>query len=253
MGNLILLVGKPKTGKTVSVCTWPKPMRVLDFDLGMESIKHAKGPDGQLVVKDQDKIEITELYKNQATNLSFVTSQKGVGSPPDFAAKAMDVITEYNKIMTDLHTDPKGIQTLVLDPVTSMFRLWKEAILYQNKIPNLRIADYGTLEGVLTRQFIPNLKALNDKIPWIILVDHEDVDTNEEGLVQGEFPIGPSRNQGKLLSEFFDEIWRMEASSKGTYSWRTKNHGLFSGLGSRHGLPDPLTPATFETLAKYLK
>ncbi len=76
MGNLILIVGKPKTGKTVSACTWPKPMRVLDFDLGIESIKYAKDSTGQLVVKDQDKIEVTELYKNQATNLSIVTSHK---------------------------------------------------------------------------------------------------------------------------------------------------------------------------------
>lgn len=267
MGLLINIVGKPKTGKTVSACTAPKPLLLFDFDLGFESVKNARGIDGNLIVPDWEQITVIEFYKKQAAPLVFKTWQLvkggGVGPAPEHAKEAMPVIEKYNKMMADLSKDgclvnneAKKVgpfRTLVIDPTTAMYRLWKDGILYANAIPELRRGDYLTLEGVLANQFIPNLKSLNDVIPYIICLSHEDFDQSDNGTLTGEYPVGPTKNLGKNMSEFYDEVWRMEQAQDGQYSWRTRSHGLFRGAGSRHHLPDPIKPATFKELIKHLK
>ena len=58
-----LLVGVPFSGKTVSACTWPKPLLLIDFDDGFESVKHAKNKLGQLIVPDWKEVTIIILNK----------------------------------------------------------------------------------------------------------------------------------------------------------------------------------------------
>lgn len=266
MGKVISIVGKPKLGKTVSACTFPKPLLLLDFDRGFESVKNTHNKDGSLVVPDWQDIVVVEFYKKQQSPLSFKsyasTSDKAKSSAPapEYTKGALDVISRYNAVMTELFdkgtAEGKGLETyktLVIDPLTTMFRIWKDAILNVNSIAELRRGDYMTLEGLLGNQFIPNLKALSDKIEWIILLDHEDFDATDDGNIMNEFPVGPSKNMGKNLSEFLDEVWRMEVSSDGLYKWRTKPHGLFRGAGSRLDLLDPVSPATYQKLQELLK
>jgi hypothetical protein len=263
---LINIVAKPKMGKRVSACTFPKPLLLLDFDRGFESVKNTTNKDGSLVVPDWKDITVVELFKRQASPLVFKSWQLvkggGVGPPPDHAKEALPVLTLYNELMAELATDGchtiSGVKigpfkTIVIHPLTAMFRLWKDGILFTNSIPELRRGDYLTLEGVLANQFIPNLKSLMDTIPHVVCVDHEDFDQSDTGTLTGEYPVGPTKNLGKNLSEFFDEVWRMEIAQDGCYCWRTRNHGLFKGAGSRHHLPDPICPATFAELSKYLK
>ena len=263
---IVCIASKPKTGKTVSACTFPKPMLVLDFDRGFESVKHAKNKDKLLVVPDWKDITVVTFYKKQSADLTFKTWQlvKGgaSGPPPEYAKDALNVITQYNNLMKELAVDGcitidgtkiGPFKTLIIDPLTTFFRLWKECILYANSIPELRRGDYLTLEGTLANQFIPNLKSLADLVPNIICLNHEDFDQSEDGTLTGEYPVGPTKNLGKNLSEFFDEVWRMEIAQDGTYTWRTRIHGLFRGAGSRHHLPDPIKPATYLELSKYLK
>jgi hypothetical protein len=252
MGKVISIVGKPKTGKTVSACTFPKPAIMLDFDRGFDSAKAAKHKDGSLVVPDWDKVTVIEFYKKQQVDLSFKSNAIAKGGVPsgvpDSALGANDVIIKYNETMKLLFEKKiDGYQTLIIDPLTSMFRIWKEAVLSTNNIMELRRGDYLTLEGIIANQFIPNLKALSDVIPYIILIDHEDFDATEKGDIISEFPVGPSKNMGKNLSEFLDELWRMEQVND-EYRWRTKRHGLFIGCGSRSNLPDPINPAEFKSL-----
>ena len=153
--------------------------------------------------------------------------------------------------MKGLFTNPPV--SLVIDSGTTMFRTWKDCILHTNRVPALRIADYGTLEGILFRQFIPTLKSLSaDKIKWVILIDHETSDKDEITGILTEFPVGPSANMGRALAKEFDEVWRQQAVTDG-YQWKTRKHGLFVGAGSRLHLPDPIKPATFQELQKHLK
>lgn len=268
MGTVICIVGRPKTGKTVSACTFPKPILYLDFDRGFESVKNTKAPNGSLVVPDWEQITVIEFYKNQQTDITFASyastgdKAKQISTPPEYAKDAINVVAKYNSLMQELHkkgtvtingSEIGPFQSLVIDPLTAMFRLWREGILWMNKLGELRRGDYMTLEGILANMFIPNLKSLSDKVPFIVCLDHEDFDATDTGLVTAEFPVGPSKNMGKNLSEFFDNVWRMNLFGEKTYEWRTSKFGLFLGLGSRFDLPAIISPATYQELEKYLK
>lgn len=247
---LILLVGDYKKGKTVSACTFPKPLLFLDFDDGFTSVKTTKGKDGKMVVEDVDKIDVVSFYKARHVNLEFKTAEKADFArsiAPAHVAQSAEIITQYNKVIEDLFSGEPKYKTLVIDSLTTMFRIWKEAILSYNKIPQLRIADYGTLEGILFGQFIPTLKSLHKtKVENIILIDHEMMDKDELSGKILEFPIGPSRQMGKELGKEFDEIWRQTIDG-GEYVWRTKPSGFFTA-GSRMNIPDPVKPGVYNTI-----
>ena len=76
--KVILLVGKPKTGKTVSACTFPKPMAFIDIDGdGIDSIYNAKDALGQLIVPAAEATQIDRLglSNQQVYALQFLTEQ----------------------------------------------------------------------------------------------------------------------------------------------------------------------------------
>ncbi len=264
---LIVEIGKPKTGKTVSACTFPKKMLFLDWDGGFKSVQHTRDKAGQLVVPDWKDINIISFLREGRAPLEFKTATKADfenNVTPEYAKKAIPLVKRYNDVLDELHADQcvpasyiKGcspddstrigpFDSLVLDSCTAIFRVWKEMIITVNKIPHLRIADYGTLEGILFSQFIPDLITLSEKIPWIILIVHEDIEKDELTGKTLEFPIGTSRAQGKLLSSAFDETWR-QVNDGNDYVWRTKNHGRFESAGSRLDLPDRIK-ANYQTL-----
>lgn len=252
---LILIAGDYKTGKTVSACTFPKPMLFLDFDDGFKSVMHAKGKDGNLVVPDYDQIEVIKFYEDFVpTSLDFNTADAAdfkTSKAPDYTQSASRLVSKYNDVIKELASGKcEQYKTIVIDSLTSMFRLWKDALMWENKIPGLRIADYKTLEGVLFSQFIPTMKYFGSKMDFVILIDHVVLDKDEIMGKIIEFPVGPSQSQGRAMGKEFDEIWKQEV--QGTeYVWRTKKTTFFQA-GSRLDLPDPIKPATYQTLSKYL-
>ncbi len=254
MGYLIAIVGAPFTGKTTSACTFPKPLTYFGFDSGgITAAQNAKDKSGNLIVSEADKIEVVDFTKTEISNLNFMTAEKAdfaKGTVKDYTKGSIELMSKYN---TEIHkTIEKKPQTLVIDSITTIFRIWKEAIMATNKIPALRIADYGTLEGILFGQFLPTLRTISMTIPWVICIGHETADKDELMGSISEFPIGPSANMGRLLAREFDEVWRQKIDGD-TYLWRTKAHGLFVGAGSRFSLPDPVKPATFQELSKHIK
>ncbi len=292
---VIAIVAKPKKGKTVSACTFPKPMLLIDImDRGFESVKNTKGPeknkgknDGDLVVPDWKEISVIELYHEARTKMTFKSfaskndKAKTDGAAPDYTKGAITIMDKYEAIIDQLfatgtvliNTDKNKLEwdgevklfsggelrgpfkTIIIDPLTNMFRLWKSAIMDINKVGDIRRGDYLALDAILSNQFIPTLKSLSDIIPFVVMTDHEDADTDDTGVLQSEYPVGPSKNLGKNLSEFMDNVWRVETevvNGKKKYIWRTKEHGLFRGAGSRWDLPEKI-PATYEALEKVLK
>ncbi len=255
---IILIVGDYKTGKTVSSCTFPKPLLLLNLDNneGM-SIKTAKDAKGELVVKDQENITSIHFYKSGYNDMVFKTASDmdfKRPSAPSYVAQSKETVDKINTVFSTIYNN-KGIyegkqyKTLVVDSLTSLFRRWKEALMFVNSIPQLRIQDYGTLENVLYGQFIPSLKSLQQFIPYIILTDHEMMDKDELSGRIMEFPIGPSQNMGKGIGKEFDEIWRQKVEGN-KYVWRTRKDGLFQA-GSNLSLPDPIE-STFNNLLPYL-
>lgn len=243
---IFLIVGGYKSGKSVSAATFPKPMRFIDTDDGFLSILTTKKKDGTLFIPDAKEIDVLKLTKGGAHDLSFKTDLKG-SSAPDYTKESINLINTYNSEMKTLSVNPKNYKTLVIDSLTNMFRLWKECILAINNRAHLQIADYNTLDQVLQNQFLPTLKAL--PIPYIVLIDHEDYDKDElTGAIQ-EFPIGPSRSQGKLMGLHFDEIYRQMVEGD-KYLWYTRKKGLFNA-GSRLNVPSPIE-ANYAALKPYL-
>ena len=252
---LILLAGVPKTGKTVSACTFPKPLLYLDMEeKGFASVQNTTGPDGKLLCGDLAGIEVREFEKVADFSLSLKTATSDDFKDkkvPSYARKSERNIAEFNKVLNELDQTPGKYKTLVIDSATNLWRMLKNALKVANRIPQLRIADYMTLEGILYDQLIPQLKSLSYSLDWIILIVHEDMEKDELTGALHEFPVGPSRAQGRVMSREFDEVYR-QVIQDGNYIWRTRAHGMFSGAGSRMNLPDPID-ANYAALAAELQ
>lgn len=251
---LISLVGKPKTGKTVSACTFPKPIIYFDWDDGLLSAKTTKDSKGKRIISDEDLKEIRQvkLIREEVVDLNFSTNV-GVKLAPKYTKGSSNLIKIYNEEIDKLSPFSSACnikyQTLVIDSLSSMFRVWKEATLKVNNISTLRIQDYLTLESALFSQFIPGLKTLQKHIPYIVLINHEMSERDEITGAVSEFSVGPSMNQGKLIGKEFDELYR-QTIEKGEYIWRTKQDGLFIA-GSRLGVLDK-SPAHFQSIKPLL-
>ena len=169
-------------------------------------------------------------------------------------AGSASLMFDFNRILQDLDAgkgykgDGIKYQTLVIDSLTSLFRLWQEAVVHNSKRPALQKPDYGTLGALLYGQFLPSLKSLN--IPYTILIDHTVIDQDGLGKMI-EFPIGPSKPQGQVLGKEFTEVWRSEKLGD-EFVIRTDPTSGMLPVGSRCNVPDK-TPAIFSSLQSYLK
>ena len=272
---LVLIVGPPKSGKTVSALTFPKPLLYVGLEPeGIESIYNATSPNGGLIVptSESNKVDVIPIIRSTRADLHLKTPTKddfAGTTKPAYCKGGYDAIIKWNTTINSL--DEKGIpdqslianprkraihggpyRTLVIDSVTSMFRYLKEAILWANNVPRLRIADYGTLEGNVFGQLIPDMQRMLQQghFDWVIIVVHEERYQDEDSKKTYEQPVGPSHAQGAQLSKEFSECYRQIAKG-GKYTWRTKPHGFFEGAGSRLDLPDNID-ANFKALAKVL-
>ena len=249
---IILLCGEYKCGKTVSAATFPKPMLYLDFDNGFKSITTTTNKDGDMIVPDHAQIQVETFLRKGAHALDFTIDRKAKVAPA-YTSYAQPLITKLNKILTQLHKDQKydgkgPYKTLVIDSLTSMFRVWEDMVVNADSVPILQVQNYMTLQVVLFKQFFPMLKALG--LDYIILIDHVQMEKDEISQRIMEFPIGPSKAMGKLMGMEFDEIWYQTGASD-KYQWWTKRKGLFQA-GSRLNLPNPME-ATYQALKEYLK
>jgi hypothetical protein len=124
--------------------------------------------------------------------------------------------------------------------------------MWANNIPRLRIADYGTLEGCLFGQMLPDLQRLLQikLFDWIIVIVHEELFQEADTNKIYEQPVGPSRAQGRQMAKEFSECWRSVVVGN-KYIWRTRPHGRFATARSRLHLPDNME-ATFQELSKHL-
>lgn len=254
---LILLVGKPKTGKTLSACTFPRPTAILNFDNSVESIQHTTDKGGKLLIPDWKDIKVVPFCKDSVYDLDFDSSTKQGAHTPLYAKGSFELVEKYNKVIRELGNTQTvegfgPLSTLIVDSLTSVVRVWEETILKMNSKAQLSLPDYKTFKSLLFGQFIPSLRTLNKKIPYIILIAHETVEKDElSGRVE-ELPLGPSQEMGRTLAREFDEVWRMKVDSEGNRVWRTTQDGLFNA-GSNLNLPPTISPATFSTIDTILK
>jgi hypothetical protein len=242
----IILAGVPFSGKTVSAATFPKPMLFLDWDGKIFSIFNTLDKTGKPIVKDADQILFQALFQEEQQKITLTAGDK-TKMPPPQADIALSLLDKYNKIVGEIKKDQ--FKTLVIDSISTMFRIWKEAFLRINLLSSLRIQDYGTLEGVLFGQFFPTLKAL--PVDFVILTDHTDYDKDELIGKILEFPVGPSRAMGRTMCKAVGNVWK-QCVEGGEYLWRTKPVDFFQIAGSDLALPEIIKPSTYYELEKYL-
>lgn len=256
---IIFLVGDYKTGKTITLCTFPKPLLLLDYDKGFKSVLHAKDEHGQLIVPDHKDITVIKFNAITASKTDFRTPEKGAKKEEAaYTKESLKIDDKFNRIMKELSeggivTDDEGnkkgpFKTLGIDSLTAMFDIWKNCTAAVNHLPDLRIQDYKTLNKVLFRQFIPTIKQLSD-IDFIILTGHEVMEKDDLNNKTYEFPVGPSNAMGRLLGREFDEIWRQKIEGS-KYIIRTRKDGMFQA-GSRLHLPNPIE-ANYKEIKKFL-
>jgi hypothetical protein len=241
--KVICLVGAPKSGKSVSAATFPDPILYLDLEDGFKSAITMNKITG---IKDK-KVTHVRLGPGEIAGLEIrkdvPKDGKGIQSALFYTCSAPKIIAEYNKAITGVI---KGkYKTVVIDALDDFMRIWKDAIRHVNGIVNLRIQDYGTLEGLLFSQFIPQLKAL--PVDYVIVINHLDWMKDELSGQLIEFPIGTSQNTGRQLSGAFDDVWLQEVINETVYRWQTKRSGYLT-CGSRFDLPSTISPATYKKL-----
>jgi len=237
---LILIAGNPKTGKTISALSFPRPTLVLDFDDGIKSMYHTKDESDNLVVENQDRIRVIKLTKKEVYSINFKTVMKN-GSCPSYTAESGEVLGKYDEIIGELSRNDgvyEGVKykTIIVDSLSAMFILWQEAVMLMSNIPHLRIQDYGTMQSILFGAYIPPLKAL--PVEFVILNAHVATETDKDKRVLGQMPVAPSYRQGKAMMATLDEIW-LQQTELGKRMWFTKPEGYFEA-GSRMDLPSPV-------------
>lgn len=245
---IILIAGNYKTGKTISAYTFPRPIVALDLDNGASSIERATGADGKLIIPDTKDINIFKFTRTQYSTLDFRTvdkESKSIGAP-SYSSGSFAQVANINNTLNSVANGSIKCRTLIIDSLSALFLLWKDSVLHMNSIFGLRLQDYRTLDQVLFHQFIPNLKMIDDKVDYIILVCHTVLDKDELTGRIVEYPLGPSQAMGRTMGREFDEIW-LQVNEGGKFSWRTKPYGFFQA-GSRLNITDPITPATYQQL-----
>ena len=258
---MILVVGPSMSGKSVSVCTFPKPMLYLDYDGNFASVTRTKNKEGKLVVPDWDQILRIPMTKTTSNALNFKTDLLSK-SAPVFTNSSIPIYKRYNDIVEELEKkqgveNDKGeitkFKTLVIDSLTQMFTIWREVVCSMNGVPVPRIPDYMTMGGQMVGAFIPTLNSFltNGTLEFIILVDHTQIEKDEVTGMVDEFPIGPSKDMGRNLGKLMDDVLyqRIEGDKR---VWKTKPVGFFKYAGSRHNIPDG-TEALYSAVEQYFK
>ena len=250
----ILIAGDPKTGKTVSAATFPKPMLYLDCDgNGCLSIQNAKDASGKLIISAEEFKEITIVPFKRTKVIPFDFSGEKKSQDTCNYTEGSRIVSEINKVFLDLAAG-KGYannnvlyKSIVIDSTTSLFQFWKETVMFRSNIAALRQQDYGVLHTVLFSQLLPTLRVL--PVDYVIVISHLETDRSADSLI-AEYPVGPTKNQGKNIAKDFTEVWKQRLLS-GKRVWSTRPYGFFNA-GSRHHFPDPIE-ANYNALKPYLQ
>jgi hypothetical protein len=207
----LLLLGLPKSGKTNVAMCFPAPY-FADCDNNLSSAVR-RFPDKKFWY---DIINIDD---------------QGKEVPKE---KRWTRLTDNIKLAV---ADP-NIKTIVIDSLSLVADYAIDHICHEQKIPVMRIQDWGSLKNLMTR-FVTYLRSTGK---MIIVTGHEKYDKDEVSgtiLYRINFPGSLADNIGA----FFSDVWRCECEEKGgkyVYTVRTMPTPRMA-LGNSLGLP-----ATFE-------
>lgn len=240
--TIILNCGNSGVGKTVAACTFPKPLCLLDFDNGFDSVITNEIINGKLHISEINKIIRKPFFLKEKINLSFLSTRKETGGPPPGAQHAKELTDSYDNYLLNLRP---GYKTLVIDSVTRLYHIWKMATLFVNGIPSIRLTDYELFYKLMESYLLPMLRSLS--VDYIVLNIHTKIAVTKETNVTSEFPVGLSNNLGRLQPGLFPEVWQQVREGDNQPLWLITSEGLFVGASSRAGIKNR-TEAHFDNV-----
>lgn len=214
----VLLVGEPKSGKTRTMFSFPKPA-IIDADMNLAS--------GARVLPG-DK---TWWYFQPALNDD--------GTEVPLENRWMRCVDETKAMLKN-----PDVQTVVIDGLGVMCE-WIMAHIVKvnkaagtNKTGKMELRDYGDLARLL-REYIMMLR-LPGK--YIVVTSHQSAEKDElTGALRYSLAI-PGQSK-ETLGGLFTDVWATMASNIGgkvKYEIRTKPTGLHVALGTSFDFPSAL-------------
>lgn len=213
----ILLVGEPKTGKTRTIFSFPKP-GILDCDMNLNSAVRVIG------------------------NKPFIFSQPAFDdndkevAPEDRWIRA---VSETKKLIAETE-----VQTVVIDGLGILCEWLMAHVVKENKrlgtnkTGKMELRDYGDV-GRMLRDYIAMLRVGGK---YVVVTSHQVADKDElTGAIRYALAIpGASK---ETLGGLFTDVWATTCTRNGmkhTYEIRTKPTGFHVSLGTSFNFPSAI-------------
>lgn len=208
MGGLkrlqLLLYGPPGTGKTIFAHQFPRT-RTLDLDAGIGSVEWAIREG--IIKKNLEDIVFTQIQEDY--------SEGGVVAVAEALDRATRQIDEWLK--------DDDWDTLITDSASALLDVAMNKALDENSrlglsrtkqnrpqrigVTPIKIQDWGSAMNLL-QQYINWIRSLDKNI---ILICHEYLNTNDDGVLQFVEPLLIGQMRQKIVKDF-DEVWYSRAS-----------------------------------------
>lgn len=246
----VLVFGSFKAGKTAGAATFPRP-NILDFDQGVSTLAS-----DWWKKKFGEKEIIYESFKETKKNhLGVVTEPHAFDDACKYFDKCMKPdlrdtfdtwIIDSGSMLTE-YANNKAIYLLggVMPGVKS--NTMEMAKKFGLVAPKQQ--DFGA-ERSMAEQFI---QMCLDSNKHLVLVCHEQVISNDEGIVQSIGPMFTGKSR-QLIPLKFSEVYRIKVQKQGLEMKRslmTQSDGI-SQVGTRLGVPDG-TEWTWDAINKSLQ
>jgi hypothetical protein len=233
-----LVLGPSGAGKTVSACTFPLPIKIMDFDGKVTSA-------AKFYEKDKERIDGIDL--NAYSKMPIKGDQK-LGRNPRVGQFLKDLQEIY-----DLQNNKKPLpfKTLVVDSITTMADSIMEDYRYVSqtgvKRPNIdqnSMSDYG-LFATHFKQIMTGILSLDCHV---VFIGHTQLSKDEtSGVISNEILF--SGQMASKLGIYFEEVYMQKVAADGKRVWQTAPDARTQFCRTQRGLPAEI-PAHFAEIVK---
>jgi hypothetical protein len=234
----LLLIGASGAGKTVGACSFPGPIKVMDFDGKISSA-------AKFYSADKEKLE--QIDFNPYSKVPIKGDVK-LGRKAKMQGFFDDLQVYYGLQNTN---QPLPFKTIIVDSLTTLSDSIMEDYRYVSqtavKRPNAdqnSMSDYGLL-ATHFKQIMTGILSLNCNV---VFIAHSILAKDESsGTITNEI-LFPGQMSGKL-GIYFEEVYFAKIDSTGKHIWQTKPDPKTSFCRTQRKLPVEI-PANYSEIVK---
>lgn len=233
-----LILGASGSGKTVGACTFPLPIKYMDFDGKITSA-------AKFFAKDKPRLEAIDF---NAYSKMPIKGDPKVGRLPRIAQflKDLQEIYDYQN-----NKKPLPFKTLVVDSITTLadsimedYRYVSQTAVKRPNIDQNSMSDYGLL-ATHFKQIMTGILALDCNI---VFIGHTQLSKDEtSGMISNEI-LFSGQMAGKL-GIYFEEVFYAKIDSAGKHVWQTKPDTRSAFCRSQRSLP-PEIPSHYDEIMR---